>query len=60
MRVVYEICERMKAMAVTSLDNIFTAKSIAVIGASDQEGSADARLVSNLLSSGFEGNEKRS
>ena len=56
MRVFDELCERMKAMAVTSLDKLFSPKSIAVIGASDSEGSAGAILLNNLLNSGYRGN----
>jgi acetyltransferase len=43
-------------MAVTSLDKLFKPKSIAVIGASDSEGSAGAILLRNLVNSGYSGN----
>ncbi len=43
-------------MAVTSLDKLFKPKSIAVIGASDSEGSAGAILLRNLLNTGYRGN----
>jgi acetyltransferase len=46
----------MNAMAVTSLDKLFKPKSIAVIGASDSEGSAGAILLRNLVNSGYSGN----
>jgi acetyltransferase len=46
----------MNAMAVTSLDKIFKPKSIAVIGASNSEGSGDTILLRNLLNTGYRGN----
>jgi acetyltransferase len=46
----------MKAMAVTSLDKLFKPKSIAVMDASDFEGSTSAILLRNLLTSDYGGN----
>jgi len=37
------------------LDKIFNPKSVAVIGASDEEGSVGYALMKNFLESGFEG-----
>ena len=42
-------------MVTTYLDKIFNPKSVAVVGASDEEGSVGCALMKNLLESGFEG-----
>jgi len=42
-------------MVTTYLDKIFNPKSVAVIGASDEEGSVGRALMKNFLESGFEG-----
>ncbi|MEM0314246.1 MAG: CoA-binding protein, partial [Candidatus Bathyarchaeia archaeon] len=42
-------------MGVENLDKIFNPKRIAVIGASDREGSIGAKLMRNLVGTGFAG-----
>jgi len=42
-------------MVTTYLDRIFNPKSVAVVGASDEEGSVGYALMKNFLESGFEG-----
>lgn len=42
-------------MSVEKLDKIFNPKSIAVIGASDREGSVGAKLLNNLIGVGYKG-----
>ncbi|MDW8022612.1 MAG: bifunctional acetate--CoA ligase family protein/GNAT family N-acetyltransferase [Nitrososphaerota archaeon] len=42
-------------MVTTYLDKIFNPKSVAVVGASDEEGSVGYALMKNFLESGFEG-----
>ena len=42
-------------MVTTHLDKIFNPKSVAVVGASDEEGSVGYALMKNFLESGFEG-----
>src|SRR4030042_5472546 len=42
-------------MVTLNLDNIFNPKSIAIIGASDQEGSVGYAIVKNLTQQGFAG-----
>ncbi len=42
-------------MSLQTLDKIFDPKSIAVIGASDEEGSVGYRLIRNLIGVGYRG-----
>jgi len=43
------------SMGIENLDKIFKPKSIAVVGASDKEGSAGYRIFRNLIGSGYNG-----
>lgn len=43
-------------MGTRALEQIFTPKSVAVIGASDKDGSLGGAVLLNLISNGFEGN----
>lgn len=46
-------------MVIRNLDKIFNPKNVAIVGASDEEGSVGYSIVKNFKDSGYLGNCKR-